>query len=291
MKHALRSLLIVGIATALGLAFGYCAGTGSQKLAGYSAVLLCALLAFAVNWLAFIPAAISRSDRFYDTIGAVTYISVIALACFAAWPLDLRALIVAAMVAVWTIRLGSFLFRRIHASGGTDKRFDKIKGNPARFLVAWTLQALWVIFTASAALIVITAAATAPLGLFFWVGAAIWVVGFAFEVIADSQKSAFKSDPANDGKFITTGLWSWSQHPNYFGEITLWTGILVIALPLLSGWSYLVVISPVFVALLLTRVSGINLLDDIAQKRWGDDPHYQDYIRKTPKLIPRPPRK
>lgn len=287
-EHAARSLLIVVIAANLGLAFAWLAGSGSAVFSGVPAVFLCACLAFGVNWLAFIPAALFQSDRFYDTTGALTYLTAIGVACAAAAPLDPRALAVAAMVLLWTLRLGSFLFLRIHAAGGTDQRFAKIRINPPRFLVAWTLQAVWVIFTASAALIIITTPDSPPLDVFFWVGAALWVIGFAFEVIADEQKRRFKADPANQGRFITSGLWAWSQHPNYFGEITLWTGILVIALPLLSGWSFLAVFSPIFVTLLLTKVSGVNLLDGIGKKRWGDDPDYQDYIAKTPVLLPHP---
>lgn len=287
-EHAARSLIIAVIAAIIGLAFAWAVGSGSVVIAGAPAVLLCACLAFGVNWLAFIPAALFQSDRFYDLTGALTYLTVIGVACVWAAPLDTRALAVTGMVAIWTIRLGSFLFMRIHSSGGTDQRFAKIKINPPRFFVAWTLQACWVIFTASAALVIITALEPRPLDAFFWVGAALWVIGFAFEVVADEQKRRFKADPANAGRFITTGLWSWSQHPNYFGEITLWTGVLVIALPLLSGWSWLAILSPLFVTLLLTKVSGINLLDAIGKKRWGDDPEYQDYIRRTSVLLPRP---
>lgn len=289
--HTARSLIIAAIATALGLGFSALAGGEGAALAGYPALMVCALIAFGVNWLVFVPAALFQSDRFYDTTGAITYLAVIAAACLAAWPLDARAAVVAAMVAIWTVRLGSFLYRRIHAAGGTDQRFAKIRINPARFLVAWTLQAVWVIFTASAALLAITATEASGLDLFFWIGAALWVIGFGFEVIADEQKRQFKADPVNRGRFITSGLWAWSQHPNYFGEITLWFGILVIALPVLSGWGYLAAISPVFVTLLLTRVSGINLLDGIAKRRWGDDPAYQAYCRSTPVLFPRPPRR
>lgn len=289
-KHAARSLLVVLVASAVGLGFAWGAGGGSAPLAGWPAVFVCAVLAFAVNWLAFIPAAAFQSDRFYDTTGAFTYLTVIAAACSASWPLDPRSAVVAVMVAIWTVRLGGFLFTRIHAAGGTDVRFAKIKVNPPRFLVAWTLQAVWVIFTASAALVIITAPTPAPLDAFFWAGAMLWAVGFAFEVIGDDQKRRFRADPANHGKFITSGLWAWSQHPNYFGEITLWAGILVIAIPHLSGWTWLVVLSPLFVALLLTRVSGINLLDAIAKGRWGDDPAWQAYVARTPVLFPRPPR-
>ena len=289
-KGAGQSLLIVVLASALGLGFASLAGTNSINMGAYSAVFVCALVAFAVNWLAFIPSALAQKDTYYDTVGALTYLSVIGLAAFSASPLDTRAMVVAAMVGIWTIRLGSFLFSRIHASGGADQRFEKIRVNPPRFLVAWTLQAVWVTFTASAALVIITSQQTAPLDGLFWAGAAMWVIGFAIEVVADSQKRQFKKDPANRGKFIDTGLWAWSQHPNYFGEFTLWFGILVMAIPLLSGWSWLAVISPIFVYLLLTRVSGINLLDAIAKERWGDDAAYHAYRENTPVLVPRPPK-
>lgn len=293
-EHAARSLLVVLVASTIGLGFAWGASSGSVPLAGFPAVFTCALIAFGVNWLAFIPAAAFQSDRFYDTTGALTYLTVIGAACAATYgvrgALELQNLAVAGMVTVWTLRLGSFLYTRIHAAGGTDVRFAKIKVNPPRFLVAWTLQACWVIFTASAALVIITAPESRPLDAFFWAGTGLWAIGFAFEVIADDQKRRFRADPANHGKFITSGLWAWSQHPNYFGEITLWAGILVIALPQLSGWNWLVVFSPLFVALLLTRVSGINLLDGIAKKRWGDDPAWQAYVARTPVLFPRPPR-
>lgn len=289
-KGAGQSLLIVILATVLGLGFAYLAGMNSIDMGTYSAVFVCAVVAFAMNWLAFIPSALAQKDTYYDAVGALTYLSVIGVAASNAWPLDTRAMVVAAMVGIWTIRLGSFLFSRIHASGGADQRFEKIKVNPPRFLVAWTLQAVWVIFTASAALVIVTSQQSAPLNVFFWAGAAIWVFGFAFEVVADNQKRQFKNDPANKGKFIDTGLWAWSQHPNYFGEFSLWFGILVMAIPLLSGWSWLAVISPIFVYLLLTRVSGVNLLDGIARERWGDDPAYQAYRRNTPVLFPRPPK-
>ena len=289
-RGAGRSLLIVAIATALGLGFAFLTGSGGITLDDYPALFACAVVAFAVNWLAFIPSALAQKDTYYDTVGALTYLSVIGYSTYHSAPLDTRAIVVAVMVGIWTVRLGSFLFMRIRASGGADERFEKIKKNPPRFLVAWTLQAVWVIFTASAALVIITSQSAAPLSLFFWAGAAIWVIGFAFEVIADDQKRRFKKDPANKGKFIKSGLWAWSQHPNYFGEITLWTGILVMAIPLLSGWSWLAVISPIFVYLLLTRISGVNLLDGIGKDRWGDDPAYQQYRKNTPVLFPRPPK-
>ena len=89
---------------------------------------------------------------------------------------------------------------------------------------------------------------------------------------------------------ITTGLWSWCQHPNYFGEIMLWTGIALIAAPVLAGWQWVAMVSPLFVFLLLTRVSGIPMLQASARERWGADPEYRAYVQRTPLLLPKPTR-
>ena len=295
MGKSIKSLAVVIVATAFALAFALFAGVNTVEYEdGYHTLFVCAVIALGVNWLAFIPSAIAKSDTFYDTVGAITYLTVTAVACFAAYnalgSFDTRGIVVAAMVAIWCVRLGTFLFIRIHAMGGSDSRFEKIKTKPARFLVAWTLQALWVILTASAALATIASQTREPIGVFFWIGAAVWVIGITFEAVADAQKSNFKADPDNKGDFIDVGLWKWSRHPNYFGEITLWTGILIIAIPILSGLSWLVVISPIFVTLLLTKISGINLQEEQAKERWGDDPDYQEYRKNTPVLIPIPPK-
>jgi steroid 5-alpha reductase family enzyme len=107
--------------------------------------------------------------------------------------------------------------------------------------------------------------------------------------VSDAQKNRFRADPANRGKFIQTGLWAWSRHPNYFGEIVLWIGVAIIALPVLRGWQYLTLISPVFVTLLLTRVSGVPMLERRADEKWGGQEDYEAYKARTPVLIPRPP--
>ena len=113
------------------------------------------------------------------------------------------------------------------------------------------------LLTAAAALVVITGGVRAPLGAVGIAGLAIWAIGMLIEVIADRQKSRFRADPDNKGAFIDVGLWAWSRHPNYFGEIVLWTGLAIVAVPVLHGWQWATLVSPVFVTVLLTRISGV----------------------------------
>lgn len=273
-------LMIIGFLFAL---------AGSQEgisVAGKSLYFLLVGLVFLIQLLAFIPAFLLQTERFYDITGSLTYIAITILAVLFSKAANGRSLLLAVLVIIWAIRLGTFLFHRIHRAG-KDDRFDEIKPSFIKFLNAWTIQALWVTFTSSAALIDITSANQKGLDLYAILGFLVWVFGFILEVTADSQKSRFNSDPANQGKFIQTGVWSRSRHPNYFGEILVWVGVAIITLPVLHGWQWVAMISPVFVTLLLTRVSGIPLLEAKADRKWGGQPDYEDYKKNTPVLIPR----
>ena len=283
-----RSIVGITLGVVVGALVSLAGSDGSATVGSLPVFALCGLLAFAINWLVFIPSNIARTELYYDLTGSTTYVTVIVVALVLSGDLDARALIVGAMVLVWALRLGTFLFRRIRREG-KDGRFDEIKTDPLRFFMSWTLQGLWVLLTAAAALAIITGTEREPLGALGIIGIVVWAAGFAIEVTADRQKSAFKADPANEGDFIDVGLWAWSRHPNYFGEITLWTGIAIIAIPVLSGWQWVTLISPFFVTLLLTKVSGIPMLEQRADDRWGDEQAYQDYKATTPVLVPRPP--
>jgi steroid 5-alpha reductase family enzyme len=218
--------------------------------------------------------------------GSLTYVLVITLALIFSRGIDARAILLWAMVVIWALRLGTFLVRRIHKAG-KDDRFDELKPSFLRFLNVWTIQGLWVTFTMAAALVAITTTKQVELDLFALIGFLIWIFGFSMEAVADLQKSRFNADPANKGKFIHTGLWSRSRHPNYFGEIVIWIGVAVIALPVLQGWQWVALISPIFVTLLLTKVSGVPLLEKKADEKWGGQPDYEAYKKHTPVLIPR----
>jgi steroid 5-alpha reductase family enzyme len=227
-----------------------------------------------------------QTEKFFDLTGSLTYISVTIMAVLLSPVLDGRSILLLVLVVVWAARLGFFLFSRIQKAG-KDVRFDELKPSFFRFLNVWTIQALWVTFTLAAALVAITTSTRVDLGIFALVGTLIWVFGFAFEVIADNQKSRFRAISENKGKFIQSGLWAKSRHPNYFGEIVLWIGVAIIALPVLRGWGWVALISPLFVALLLTRVSGIPMLEKSADEKWGGQEEYEAYKKRTPVLIPR----
>lgn len=280
--------LILLVVVVIGALVSWAGSDGGDRIGNVPVFVICGALAFGINWLAFIPSALAQTEHYYDLTGGITYITVMVVAVYFSQPLDLRAALVAGMVMLWAIRLATFLFVRISKSG-TDSRFDEIKTQPGRFLIAWTLQGLWVLLTAAAALAIVTGGAREPLGALGMLGIAVWVVGMAIEVVSDRQKSAFKADPANAGRFINVGLWAWSRHPNYFGEIVLWLGIAIVSLEVLQGWQWVTLISPVFVALLLTKVSGVPMLEDKADARWGGQPDYEAYKARTPILVPSPP--
>ncbi len=282
------SVGVVGVSLLVAFGVAWASGDHAATLFGLRLTIWCAALAFVVQWVAFVPAYAKQTERFYDLTGSLTYMGVTLFALLASGSSDVRSLVLTALVLLWAGRLGSFLFRRIHREG-SDPRFDGIKPSARRFFLAWTLQGLWVFLTLCAALAAMTALEPAPLGVRDAAGVLIWAAGFGIEVVADRQKSAHRK--AHPGHFIDSGLWAWSRHPNYFGEIVLWAGIAVIASSTLRGWQWLTMISPVFVAFLLTKVSGIPILEKRADDRWGSEPAYKRYKSETPVLLPRPPRR
>ncbi|MCU0486961.1 MAG: DUF1295 domain-containing protein [Anaerolineales bacterium] len=282
-RNALIGFFVVVI---IGVFVALAGSQGGNSLGGLPLFALAVGLVYLIQWLVFIPSFLRQTEKFFDLTGSLTYVSVITLALIFSQGIDARAILLWAMVVIWALRLGTFLVRRIHKAG-KDDRFDELKPSFLRFLNVWTIQGLWVTFTMAAALVAITTTKRVELDLFALIGFLIWIFGFTMEAVADLQKSRFNADPANKGKFIQTGLWSRSRHPNYFGEIVIWIGIAVIALPVLQGWQWVALISPIFVTLLLTKVSGVPLLEKKADEKWSGQPDYEAYKKRTPVLIPR----
>jgi steroid 5-alpha reductase family enzyme len=289
-KEDIRALAVLPFILLIAGLLAWAGSQGGVTVRELPLFKLSVMLAFIIQWIVFIPAFLFQTEKFYDLTGSLTYLTVSISALLLSESPDARAWLLLALVLIWAVRLGFFLFTRVLMSG-KDSRFDEIKPSLPRFLLAWTLQGLWISFTLAAALAAITSRLRVPLDFFAVLGLLVWISGFSIEAIADWQKNRFRADPANQGRFIRSGLWSWSRHPNYFGEITLWTGVAIIALPVLRGWQFLTLISPVFIFILLTRISGIPMLEQKADEKWGGQADYEQYKASTSVLVPLPPRK
>jgi len=256
-------------------------------LAKSDIVMQAVMLAFLIQWVAYIPAYIFQTEKFYDLTGSLSYLTVIWFVFFSSnnlSGLNIQNLIVVTLISIWAIRLGTFLFGRIHKDG-EDKRFRTIKTSASQFFMTWTLQGMWVSICTMCAITAISSSQGIIANALFYLGLAFFIVGFAIEVVSDQQKSAFRAVPENKEKFITSGLWSKSQHPNYFGEILLWSAIALLSISSLNGTQYLTLISPIFTYVLLVYISGVRMLDDMGNKKWGHLEEYREYKRNTPTLF------
>lgn len=257
---------------------------------GNSLVVEAVLIAFIIQWAAFIPAYAFQTEKFYDLTGTLTYLTVTWYTLYMSSEkfinLNGASIAIVLFISLWAIRLGSFLFSRIHKDG-EDKRFRTIKPSATQFFMTWTLQGLWVSLCSMCALTAISSESGVVVNAFYYLGVGLFIYGFYTEVKADNEKSKFRSVPENRDKFITTGLWAKSRHPNYFGEIVLWTAIAVISLPSLSGLQYITLISPIFTYVLLVHVSGVRMLEARGQKQWGHLEEYKAYQKSTPMLFPK----
>jgi steroid 5-alpha reductase family enzyme len=288
MKHLTNLAIAAGVFIFTKL-YADAISFNSIELSGVNLVGHLLVLIFVIQWIAYIPAFIFKTEKFYDLTGSLTYIAAISFALYStnnSQSPDLGSLIIGAVIILWAVRLGSFLFMRVHKDK-KDGRFDSIKTSFSQFFMTWTLQGMWVFICSSAALVAIANPTGVPINIVFIIGLALFVLGFVTEIIADNQKSAFRSIPENKDVFINEGLWARSRHPNYFGEITLWTGITVMGISTFEGMNYLALFSPIFSYLLLNYVSGVRMLEYRGHKKWGHLDAYKVYKESTPKLIPK----
>ena len=221
--------------------------------------------------------------------------------------LNVRQLVNSVLLLVWASRLGSHLFARI-SKDGKDGRFDLMRDSGAKLLIPWMTQGLWVFLltlpvTLGNALLAhdrshTTAALTRAAAVYnpdtlhalSWrdaLGWTLWLLCFACEVVADEQKRRFATKPSNKHRFIDEGLWHYSRHPNYLAEIGMHFALFLSASAgFTSSWHDLSVVGPCFNAFLILAVSGIPLLEQRSNKKFGKDPAYQEYKRRTPLLVP-----
>jgi steroid 5-alpha reductase family enzyme len=257
---------------------------------GIPSLLIIAIASFLIHWLIFIPSYLAKSEKFFDITGTLAYLVMLFLARYFlslnGYDLGLRAQIVVILVFIWSLRLGIFLFIRVFQVG-EDTRFSDAKNSFFKFMMWFTISALWVFLTTINAITLILNNPDSIQDVYFYVGISIWLIGFLVEVIADNQKRQFRMyKRSNENPFISTGLWSVSRHPNYLGEIMIWFGMAIISIPALTGWQFSSLISPIFVYILLTRMSGVKMLEEQADKRWDTLSTYKTYKDNTPVLFP-----
>jgi len=293
------SLIINVVVIAMGALLG--TFVGDAKILPFFAI------AYGINWISGAYGIAKGTEHFYDLTGAIAYNSMgIGSVIYAAYDketksfslnnLSNRQALLTWMLMFWSLRLGLFLFMRI-SKDGEDKRFRRAKQSPMLFFVYWNLQALWNCLCALPTMLVNASQfqssnQSSNFQAQEIIGFVIWTVGILIEAAADHQKTQFKLEPRNKGKFITVGLWKYSRHPNYFGEIMLWIGSYFVATTGMTTAGYLwCLISPIFVINLLWFVSGVPLLEQMADKRWGNNPEYQRYKNATSVLILWPPKR
>lgn len=252
-------------------------------------LLKAAVVDLGIQWIGFAISMLLKTEKFYDLTGSATNLFLAWATLFWArndvsvW--SIRQIVQTSCVSVWALRLGAYLFSRV-LSSGEDRRFRTAKEKPFVMLIYWTLQAVWIWVTLWPTMIVNSTTIDEPLTLKDYIGYGIFVVGFLIEIIADQQKTSFRSISQNKDKYISSGLWSLSRHPNYFGEILLWIGLFLPASTVIRGYQWASVVSPFLIGLLITKVSGIPILERYADKKWGGSSEYQKYKATTAKLIP-----
>lgn len=248
-------------------------------------ILTVLIVSIAIQLILFIPAYIRRTDKLTDFSYGFSFIVLAIFALFSA-NASTGKMLLAFMITIWGMRLIIYLVIRVIKTK-KDSRFDGIRERFWKFFSFWFFQGIsvWIIMLPSLLLLSKSHITISQLSL---LGFLIWIFGILTEGIADYQKSKFKSDPANKGKWIATGLWKYSRHPNYFGEILCWIGIYIYCLPTLMAagleW-FIALVSPLYIMTLLLFVTGLPKLEKQADDKWGKDKAYQEYKKQTSAVI------
>lgn len=252
-------------------------------------ILISLALSVIINLGVFLYAYHHQTDHYTDLTYGMTFLLTTLGILIYQGDFPLEKVLLTLMITLWSVRLAHYLFKRIKTIK-KDDRFDKMRKSFWSFGGFWALQAvsIWIILLPT---IIILSKKNIQINWFMIIGIIIWLKGFVIEAIADNQKFNFKMNPKNKEKFIQSGIWHYSRHPNYWGEILCWVGIFIYALPYLQTWEWLSIISPLWIIILLTCISGIPLLEKSADKKYGNQATYQNYKNNTSILIPWSPKK
>ena len=238
-----------------------------------------------LNSTFFLHSYIYKTDIFFDLVGSLSFLSIGLISLLLIPNIDANQILVFFLLLFWSLRLGPFLFiRRLGANN--DERLEEFFKSPLSLYFLWSMNSLWVFFTSLSMIIIFSSPNENEFGLIQWLGLIVWVTGYVIEVISDSQKTKFNK--FNKGKFINIGLWKYIRHPNYLGEIIIWVGIFIISLNYIhSLTSFLSILSPIFVFLLLRFITGVPQLEARGKEKWGHLDEYNSYKEKTGLLFPK----
>ena len=248
-------------------------------------LLHCLLITFALHWSLGLPSILLKTERLYDISGMLAVLAMLLFIVITVGVNSSRSQLLLGICCMWTLRLGLFLFIRV-LKHKHDSRFDALKESPLSFLIAWNLSAVWTFLTTMAVLVAMLGNHQQPLAAIDMVPLSGWFLAFIVEIVADYQKYNFKNKYGSNN-FIQTGLWQYCRHPNYSAEILMWAMVAVLALPNLQYWGCLSLLSPVFVTFFLTKISGVNILEQRNDNRYGDMLAYKNYKKNTPALMPK----
>lgn len=254
-------------------------------------LLISALVTIGIQGSFFVIAAACKFDKVTDFAGGSNFLVLALLSFLLNKTYQKRQIAITVLVVCWSLRLTGYLFYRI-LKIGEDKRFDDKRGNVLKFAAFWIFQALWV-YTVSLPMLFINGVTLHPdeFVVSDYVGIALFAIGLFIEGVADQQKFNFRNDPDNKGKWCNKGLWSWSRHPNYFGEILVWWGAFIVCIEVAKFYVkfWTAVLSPLFAMSILLFLSGIPLLEQKADERYGRIEEYRIYKLSTSPLVLLPP--
>lgn len=249
--------------------------------------LIVFLVIFILQGLFFIYAVIKKTDIVTDLSYGLTFV----IGAFASLLLGYSYIstfkwLLFFLITLWGIRLAGFLFVRI-LKMGKDSRFDEIREVPLKFVSFWILQAITVFIILLPSIYTLLLPINMEMNIFSYIGFLIAILGILVESVSDMQKFVFKSKEGNKGEWISSGLWKYSRHPNYLGEILMWFGVFIYVLPYLNGLAIFTFISPVYITYLLLFVTGVAKLEKEYKERYKGNSQFKEYVRSTGVLLPK----
>ncbi len=253
----------------------------------YFLILGLVLLVYMSLW--FVISLIKKRNDVADVAWGLGFVLLAWVSFFISEVHDVRGILVSLLVSIWGIRLAWHIQAR-HKGKPEDYRYQKWRNEWGRWFVMRSYLQVYLLQGALLFLIVlpvlfINKSTDSVISIFDILGIALWLIGFTFESVGDAQLARFLGNPLNKGKLMRSGLWAYTRHPNYFGEVTQWWGIWLVAVSLPNGW--ITIVGPITITLLILKVSGIPLLE----KKMEEHPDFAEYKRKTSIFIPLPRRK